>query len=317
MIDPELAPLVDMLPSDMGLEDPVAAREGFEAMLEGLNREVPPELGVRIEDRSVPGWEDDPEVPVRIYRPKEAAAGPVPGILMIHGGGFVVGNIDTEHVGAATLAANVGALVVSVEYRLAPESAYPAAVHDCFAALRFLHDDAPALGVDRARIALVGTSAGGGLSAATALLARDRGGPAVCFQMLHIPELDDRLETRSMLTFVDSPVWNRPLAEKSWQYYLGDLAGSDDVPPYAAPSRADDLSGLPPAYVSTAENDPLRDEGILYALRMLQAGVSVELHQFPGTFHGSAMVVTAEVSRRAQEESTRVLRRVLGTAARS
>jgi acetyl esterase len=317
MIDPELAPLVDLLPSDMGLEDPVAAREGFEAMLEGLNREVPPELGVRIEDRSVPGWEDDPEVPVRIYRPKEAAAGPVPGILMIHGGGFVVGNIDTEHVGAATLAANVGALVVSVEYRLAPESAYPAAVHDCFAALRFLHDAAPALGVDRARIALVGTSAGGGLSAATALLARDRGGPAVCFQMLHIPELDDRLETRSMLTFVDSPVWNRPLAEKSWQYYLGDLAGSDDVPPYAAPSRADDLSGLPPAYVSTAENDPLRDEGILYALRMLQAGVSVELHQFPGTFHGSAMVVTAEVSRRAQEESTRVLRRVLGTAARS
>jgi acetyl esterase len=317
MIDPELAPLVDLLPSDMGLEDPVAAREGFEAMLEGLNREVPPELGVRIEDRSVPGWEDDPEVPVRIYRPKEAAAGPVPGILMIHGGGFVVGNIDTEHVGAAMLAANVGALVVSVEYRLAPESAYPAAVHDCFAALRFLHDAAPALGVDRARIALVGTSAGGGLSAATALLARDRGGPAVCFQMLHIPELDDRLETRSMLTFVDSPVWNRPLAEKSWQYYLGDLAGSDDVPPYAAPSRADDLSGLPPAYVSTAENDPLRDEGILYALRMLQAGVSVELHQFPGTFHGSAMVVTAEVSRRAQEESTRVLRRVLGTAARS
>ena len=230
MIDPELAPLVDLLPSDLGLDDPVAARQGFEAMLEGLNREVPPELGVRIEDRSVPGWEDDPAVPVRIYWPKEAAAGPVPGILMIHGGGFVVGNIDTEHVGAAMMAANVGALVVSVEYRLAPESAYPAAVHDCFAALRFLHDDAPALGVDRARIALVGTSAGGGLSAATALLARDRGGPAVCFQMLHIPELDDRLETPSMQTFVDSPIWNRPLAEKSWQYYLGDLAGSDDVP---------------------------------------------------------------------------------------
>jgi acetyl esterase/lipase len=314
MIDPELAPLVDLLPSDLGLEDPVAARKGFEAMLEGLNREVPPELGVRIEDRSVPGWEDDPDVPVRIYWPREAAAGPVPGILMIHGGGFVVGNIDTEHVGAAILAANVGALVASVEYRLAPESTYPAAVHDCFAALRFLHDDAAALGVDRARIALVGTSAGGGLSAATALLARDRGGPAVCFQMLHIPELDDRLDTPSMQRFVDSPIWNRPLAEKSWQHYLGDLAGSDDVPPYAAPSRATDLSGLPPAYVSTAENDPLRDEGILYALRMLQSGVSVELHQFPGTFHGSAMVVTADVSRRAQEESTRVLRRVLGTA---
>jgi acetyl esterase len=314
MIDPELAALVDLLPSDLGLEDPVAARAGFEAMLEGLNREVSPELGLSIEDRMVPGWEDDPEVPVRIYRPKEAASRQVPGILMIHGGGFVVGNIETEHLGAAAMAAHVGALVVSVEYRLAPEHAYPAAVHDCFGALRFLHNEAPALGVDRERIALVGASAGGGLSAATALFARDRGGPAVCFQMLHIPELDDRLETPSMRTFVDSPIWNRPLAEKSWQYYLGDLFGSDDVPAYAAPSRATDLSGLPPAYVSTAENDPLRDEGILYALRLLQAGVSVELHQFPGTFHGSAMVITAEVSKRAQEESTRVLRRVLGTA---
>jgi acetyl esterase len=314
MIDPELAPLVDLLPSDLGLEDPVAARKGFEAMLEGLERDVPPELGLTMEDRTVPGWEDDPEVPVRIYRPKEAASGPVPGVLMIHGGGFVVGSIETEHLGAAMMAAHVGALVVSVEYRLAPEHAYPAALHDCYSALRLLHDEAPALGVDRERIALVGTSAGGGLSAATALFARDRPGPVVCFQMLHIPELDDRLETSSMQAFVDSPIWNRPLAEKSWQYYLGELYGSDDVPAYAAPSRATDLSGLPPAYVSTAENDPLRDEGILYALRLLQSGVSVELHQFPGTFHGSAMVVTAEVSRRAQEESTRVLRRVLGTA---
>jgi acetyl esterase len=224
-----------------------------------------------------------------------------------------VGTIETEHLGAAMMAAQVGALVVSVEYRLAPEHTYPAALHDCFSALRFLHDEAPALGVDRERIALVGTSAGGGLSAATALFARDRGGPTVCFQMLHIPELDDRLETPSMKQFVNTPIWNRPLAEKSWQYYLGELSGSDDVPAYAAPARASDLSGLPPAYVSTAENDPLRDEGILYALRLLQAGVSVELHQFPGTFHGSAMVVTAEVSRRAQEESSRVLRHVLGT----
>ncbi len=317
MIDPELAPLVDLLPSDLGLEDPVAARAGFEAMLEGLNRDIPPELGLSIEDRAIPGFEDDPEVPVRIYRPKEAAEGLVPGILMIHGGGFVVGNIETEHLGAATMAANVGALVVSVEYRLAPEHAYPAAVHDCLSALRFLHEEAPGLGVDRQRIALAGTSAGGGLSAATALLARDRGGPAVCFQMLHIPELDDRLDTPSMRKFVDSPIWNRPLAEKSWQHYLGDLAGSEDVPAYAAPARAVDLTDLPPAYVSTAENDPLRDEGILYALRLLQAGVSVELHQFPGTFHGSAMVVTAEVSKRAQEESIRVLRRVLGTAVSS
>jgi len=201
-----------------------------------------------------------------------------------------------------------------VDYRLAPEHPYPAGLHDCYAALTFLHAEASALGVDPERVALLGTSAGGGLAAATALLARDRGGPPVCFQMLHIPELDDRLETPSMRTFVDSPLWNRPLAVKSWEFYLGALAGKDDVPVYAAPARATDLAGLPPAYVSTAENDPLRDEGIAYALGMLQAGVSVELHQFPGTFHGSALVPTAAVSRRAAQEASVVLRRALGVA---
>jgi acetyl esterase/lipase len=130
--------------------------------------------------------------------------------------------------------------------------------------------------------------------------------------MLHIPELDDRLETPSMRAFVDSPIWNRPLAEQSWKAYLGEEAGSGEVSPYAAPSRAADLSGLPAAYISTAENDPLRDEGILYALGLLRAGVSVELHQFPGTFHGSTLVTTAAISQRAQQEAAIVLRRALG-----
>ena len=115
-----------------------------------------------------------------------------------------------------------------------------------------------------------------------------------------------------MQAFVDSPVWNRPLAVQSWKAYLGAAADADDVSPYAAPARASDLAGLPPAYISTAENDPLRDEGILYALALLHAGVSVELHQFPGTFHGSALVATAEISQRAQRESMTVLRRALG-----
>ncbi len=234
---------------------------------------------------------------------------------MIHGGGFVIGSVEAEHAGAALMAIDSGAVVVSVEYRLAPEHPYPAGLHDCYAALAFLHAEAGALGVDPERLALCGASAGGGLAAATALLARDLGGPPVCFQMLHIPELDDRLETPSMRAFVDSPLWNRPLAVQSWKAYLGDLSGAADVPPYAAPARAGDLSGLPPAYVSTAENDPLRDEGITYALRLLQAGVSVELHQFPGTFHGSALVTTAAVSRRAQREAALVLRQALGVEA--
>ncbi|MGO8825574.1 MAG: alpha/beta hydrolase [Acidimicrobiales bacterium] len=310
MIDPELAAVIDMLPS-IDLSDPVAAREAFEQILVAIEVDIPGVETLRIDDRLVPGWEGDPDVPVRVYRPRSDAM-PAPGIVMIHGGGFVIGSVEAEHAGAARMAVDTGAVVVSVEYRLAPEHPYPAGLHDCYAALAYLHAEAGALGVDAGRVALCGASAGGGLAAATALLARDLGGPPVCFQMLQIPELDDRLETPSMRAFVDSPLWNRPLAVQSWRAYLGDLSGSTEVPSYAAPSRAGDLSGLPPAYVSTAEHDPLRDEGITYALRMLQAGVSVELHQFPGTYHGSALVTTAAVSRRAQREATLVLRRALG-----
>jgi acetyl esterase/lipase len=224
----------------------------------------------------------------------------------------MIGSVEAEHAGAALMAIDSGAVVVSVDYRLAPEHPYPAGLHDCYAALTYLHAEAGALGVDPGRVAVVGASAGGGLSAATALLARDLGGPPLCFQMLEIPELDDRLDTPSMQAFVDSPVWNRPLAVISWRAYLGELSGAHDIPVYAAPARASDLSGLPPAYISTAENDPLRDEGIIYAMRLLQAGVSVELHQFPGTFHGSALVTTAAVSKRAQRETATVLRKALG-----
>jgi acetyl esterase/lipase len=316
MIDPELEAVLDFMPV-INLEDPVEARREFEKLIVAMRTPMPEEELLDIEDRMIPGSEGDPEVSVRVYRPKAVAADPgttVPGILQIHGGGFIVGSVEAEHAGAVLTAAHLGAVLVSVEYRLAPEHPYPAGLHDCYAALCFVHAEAAALGVDPERIALTGASAGGGLAAATALLARDRGGPPVCFQMLHIPELDDRLETPSMQKFVDSPLWNRPLAVKSWQFYLGDLAGKDDVPIYAAPARATDLAGLPPAYVSTAENDPLRDEGIAYALAMLQAGVSVELHQFPGTFHGSALVTGAAVSRRGAQEASVVLRRALGLA---
>jgi acetyl esterase/lipase len=310
MIDPELAPFVDLIPP-FDLADPVAARAGFEELIGSMVLEVPGIEALDITDRTVPGWEGDPDVGIRVYAPRERS-GLVPGIVTIHGGGFMIGSVETEHVGSAFMALDTGAVVVSVEYRLAPEHPFPAAVHDCYAALRYLHAQAAELGVDPARIALAGVSAGGGLAAATALLARDLGGPAVCFQLLHIPELDDRLETPSMRAFTDSPMWNRPLAVQSWTAYLGPMLGADDVSPYAAPSRATDLSGLPPAYVSTAEADPLRDEGILYGLRLLQAGVSVEIHQFPGTFHGSALVMAAAISRRAHDENVAVLRRALG-----
>ena len=144
-------------------------------------------------------------------------------------------------------------------------------------------------------------------------MARDRGGPPLCFQLLGIPELDDRLETASMRAFVDTPMWSRPNAELSWQYYLGrprTARGQGDVALRATGQRGRP-SGLPPAYVSTMEFDPLRDEGIIYAMRLMEAGVSVELHSFPGTFHGSALVRTAAVSKRANVELLEALRRGL------
>jgi acetyl esterase/lipase len=200
-----------------------------------------------------------------------------------------------------------------VDYRLAPEHPFPAGVEDCYAALEWMHREARDLGIDTARVAVGGQSAGGGLSAAVALMARDRSGPPICFQFLGIPELDHRLETTSMRTFVDTPMWHRANAITSWQMYLGDH-DRDNVSPYASPTMATDLSGLPPTYLTTMEFDPLRDEGIQFGLRLLEAGVPVELHSFPGTFHGSGVVPTAAVSRRANAEMLVAVKRGLKLA---
>ena len=308
--DPELAEIA-ALAVNAPPTDPVAAREQMVAMMATLQLDVD-ESGLDIDDRVVPGPPGDPDVTVRVYSPKQRAAAAVPAVLYIHGGGFFLGSIDTEHGGSARLAQDLGVVVVSVEYRLAPEHPFPAPLEDCYAALVLLHEQADALGVDTTRIAINGGSAGGGLAAGLALLARDRGGPAICFQYLGIPELDDRLETPSMQQFHDTPMWSRPSAVKSWEWYLGDAYGSDDVSPYAAPARATDVAGLPPAYISTMEFDPLRDEGIMYALKLMAAGVQVELHSFPGTFHGSAMVQHAAVTKREGVERYVVFRRALG-----
>jgi len=305
-IDPELLPMLELIPpGDFG--DPAQARARTAALLGPLNARVDT-TGVDITDREIPG--PDGPVPVRIYAPAGEMSAPRPAMLDIHGGGFVTGSIDMEHAFAVVVARELGAVVVCVEYRLAPEHPFPAGVEDCYAALAWMHDEAGAIGIDPARVAVGGQSAGGGLTAATVLLARDRGGPPVCFQFLGIPELDHRLQTASMRTFVDTPIWHRPNAERSWRYYLGDSPG--EVSPYASPAIATDLSGLPPAYVTTMEFDPLRDEGIVYALRMMEAGVTVELHTFPGCFHGSAIMTTAAVSRRASAELMVALRRGLG-----
>jgi acetyl esterase/lipase len=307
--DPEIAPMVPLLPTVSDWSDMPAVRRGMAEMFASMAAQGPKApAGVTWEDRRIPGPDGAPEVAVRLYRPPGNAE-THPGVIYIHGGGFCVGSVETEHVGAASTCAKAEAVVASVEYRLAPEHPFPAGLEDCYAALRWMNDDATALGVDPDRIGVIGQSAGGGLAAGLALLARDRGGPALCYQVLGIPELDDRLETPSMRQFTDTPLWNRPNAIMSWRHYLGDSPG--EVSPYAAPARAQDLTGLPPAYISTMEFDPLRDEGIVYAMRLLEHGVSVELHQFPGTFHGSALVVNAEVSKRSTHEMSDALKRGL------
>ena len=303
--DPDLAKIVPLLPT-MSMDDVHGARAMLDAMMTARKADFDTG-GLRIEDLQVARPDDDADLGIRVYHPTAGATGA--GVLYLHGGGFVVGNLESEHGFAMQIAKEVGAVVVSVDYRLAPEHPYPAPLDDCFTAHLWFHQNAASLGVDTDRIAVCGQSAGGGLAAALALLVRDREAPPLVFQFLSIPELDDRLETASMAAFVDTPLFDRPAAEASWRHYLGDE--SDEVSPYAAPARADDLRGLPPAYISTMEFDPLRDEGIRYGLALLEAGVSCELHSFPRTFHGSAIVASAEVSRRAEAEMFAVLKRQL------
>lgn len=319
--DPELAAMVPLLP-EFSIADPGPARDSLGKLVSGFNANIDTQA-LAIEDLVIPGVDEPTEVSVRVYRPRQAAT-QTAGLIYLHGGGFVMGSVDTEHASAIALAEQLNIVVLSVDYRLAPEHPYPSALNDCYAALQWLHANAKDYRVDPQRIGVCGQSAGGGLAAALALKVRDlqraqkTSSPSprlasLCFQYLGIPELDDRLDSTSMREFIDTPLWNRPNAELSWDYYLQPnyQRGADDVPAHAAPARATDCSDLPPAYVSAMQYDPLRDEAIVYALNLLQAGVAVELHTYPGTFHGSSLVKDAGVSRRIDQEMFDALRRGL------
>ncbi|MFF7725745.1 alpha/beta hydrolase [Streptomyces sp. NPDC008001] len=300
-MDPELEAAVPAFPR-ADLSDPVAARNGLARL--AATAPIPDTTGLEIEERTV---DADPRVPVRIYRPRKAHGA----ILWLHGGGFVMGDLDTEHPWAVRIAHGSGAAVISVGYRRAPEHPFPAALDDTYAALTWTAEHAGELGVDPARIAVGGHGAGATLAAAAALQARDRQGPPIRFQLLNQPALDDRQQTWSAQHFTATPFMTREKAAASWRHYLGPHADPASVSPYAAPARATDLSGLPAAHIATAQFDPNRDEAIIYALRMLQAGVPVDLHQWAGTFHGSQAAVSAEVSQRQIDELGAVLRRAL------
>lgn len=297
VMDPELEPFVSLFPPS-DLSDPPTARKQLAELAAAVP--VTDDANLEIENRTVPA---DPDVPVRIYRPHQAQGA----IVWLHGGGFVMGDLNTEHPWATMLANNSGATVISVGYRLAPEDPFPAAHNDIYAVLNWTAEHATELGIDPTRIAIGGHSAGAGLAAAVALRARDEQGPPIRFQLLHQAGLDDRQETWSQRNFTDTPFVTRDKVAQMWGHFLG----STPATPYAAPARATDLSGLPPAYIAAAEFCPNRDEDIDYALRLMAAGVSVELHQWRGTFHGSQAILSAEVSQRQNAELAGALRRAL------
>lgn len=282
-LDPQMKLLLDVLnaagPLFLRAETPEQARDKMRALLEANPAQVP-EI-YRVEDRHIPGPAG--QVPIRIYTPQGRIT---PGALVFfHGGGWVLGDLDSHDALCRKLANGAGCVVVSVAYRLAPEHKFPAAAEDGFAAVKWAADNAPELGAEPGRIAVGGDSAGGNLAAAAAMMARDRGGPPIRFQLLIYPATDAALDTHSEKEYaVDGLVLSRADMEWFWGHYLGSQA--DRLNPYACPMRAKSLAGLPRALVITASHDPLRDEGEAYAKRLIEAGVSAACTRYDGVTHG-------------------------------
>jgi acetyl esterase/lipase len=297
-LDPTIAEAVSLLDiGDLSSEKLGGLRVDFS---------VPIPDSIDWSDIAIPG---DPELIVRVFRSNDASGwGNAPCVYSIHGGGYVIGSREMDNGLFTTLCPSLGVVGVSVEYRLAPEHPYPIPLEDCYRGLAWCFEHAEELGIDRARIGVAGVSAGGGLAAALALLARDRGEIPLLFQLLDCPMLDDRQLTASS-QMEGLPVWSRRSNEFGWRSYLGDLYGRDDIPATAAPARAEDLSGLPPAFVSVGTVDGFRDEDIMYAMRLNQAGIPTELHVYPGLCHGYQLAHDAPIVRQTRADIERWLRR--------
>jgi acetyl esterase/lipase len=314
-LDPELRGPLDIwhevTNGGINLNDIPQARRTMDALAQAQASKAVDIEGVDTTDHMVPGAHGDPDVHVRRYTPVGLAT-PLPALLWIHGGGFVLGSVERDDLVAKHLSKTTGSVVVSVDYRLAPEHPFPAPLEDCYTALKWLAQNSDEFGVDSKRIAIGGASAGGGLAAGLALLARDRAQLRVCFQLLIYPMLDDRNIAPVSASTPDTFVWSRENNVMGWKAYLGDTFGTDAVSYYAAPSRAVDLVRLPPAYISVGDLDLFLDENITYAQRLISAGVGTQLHVYPGAFHGfNGFVPGAAISRRFNGERDAVLTRAL------
>jgi len=310
LLDPELVAVAAVLPK-MDLSDLVSTREA--ARLVALRRPVyEPRIPLSVREVTVPHGAAD--VPVRVYAPAEHP-GPLPGLLYLHGGGFVMGDLSTVDFRARMLADRAGVVVIAVDFRLAPEHPYPAPLEDTYAVLEWAAAKGEEYGIDPERLGVLGESTGGNLAAALALMTRDRQGPRLIAQFLDAPTVDDRLDTPSMTTMPDTPMWQSVNSPLSWRYYLRGTAepGSAEVPAYAAPARAEvkDLSGLPPAFVTAYQIDPTRDEVLDFARRLVQAGVPTEIHHYGEAFHLAHIIPGTAIGARMITDRVEAIRRML------
>jgi acetyl esterase/lipase len=312
-LDPELRAVMERLPTDrpLNLNDIPVARVKMKKLVTEMLAALPPVDGVTSRDEFAPGPKGGPAVRVRVYRADDQP-NKLPALFWIHGGGYVMGDIEYDDRLMMQLVKRIGCVAASVDYRLAPEHPFPAPVEDCYAGLKWLFTNADQLGVEPSRIAIGGASGGGGLAAGLALLVRDRKEVPVVFQLLIYPMIDDRNATPASHTITDARVWNRESNRLGWRAYLGCEGGGADVSPYAAATRATDLSNLPPAYIPVGALDLFVDENIEYAQRLIQAGVPTELHVYPGAFHGFDLFApSAKVSKQFKADRDNALRRAL------
>ncbi len=315
-IDPEslegLDALLNLVPGGVSrIPDIVERRATTKRLRDMATADLPPNRNVVTENTIIDGTDGKPDIALGVFRPANAT-GELPGIYHMHGGGMVMGSVEEDALICAMLCEALNAVIVSVDYRLAPEHPYPAAVDDCYAGLVWTADNAGELGIDRNRLAIFGGSAGGGLAIATALRARDRGGPSLSIMMALYPMIDDRNETPSSHEVTDVGIWDRDVNLEAWNWYL---AGKP-ADAYAAPARAENLAGLPPAFIDVGEVDLFRDEDIRFATRLLQAGVPTELHVYPGAYHASEIIAPdAALSATIWARRIEALQRVLSRAA--
>ncbi len=308
LVDPQLLPILDMMPP---LSLSAETLPGIRARAAPLQVDPADLERTELQIRTIPGPAGAPDLAVLVYRPA-GANGALPAILHIHGGGYVLGDAKSQEPVHRALAADLACVIVSVNYRLAPETVFPGAVEDCYAALAWMVGQAQDLGVDTARIGVMGESAGGGLAAGLALLARDRGEYKLAFQHLIYPMIDDRTcVPAESHPYVGEFVWTPASNHFGWTSILGHEPGRDGVSPYVAAARAEDLSGLPPTYIATGALDLFLEEDLEYARRLIRAGVPLELHVYPGAFHGFHWAVQSEVAQTAARDARSSLARAL------